>query len=1158
MGKYSIQFYNTLEQGSNASDNTTKNLQELTYKDHLYPYTEGVEATIESDNYKVTWASFCLHKRVYNAGKLELTFDISVEGSTLNIDKANTIYNQFKGYKSLRMQDNTVSDHLVVTNTVDLLTHYVIFNCKRIVTNARYSIVVTAYSPDKLLTIDKFNRAFTGKKFYADMVSGYLNTSSSFLSANSNPNLVAYKNCGLSLTQNLQNLLYKQTKKDENGKDVTEEYEALLPYTVQYNESIWDFLVRIASRNGEFLFYENGNVHVGLPKTDAASVVTLLPTHAGYVNTSSQLYFDIMEEEACSYFQDASTLFDNDYLDSQRSVETTNVSNANDLYNSECIISPEINELVTKTDFSTIDDYVQHIKFVFDSVGTFFQETSILDAIVSVGVSAFNSYHSGGIFVNSDNDKFNNYYFPESNAKNDNPVDALYAEKKKEGEEAFYLFASSLRLLNNQFYHAVCEDSEYSRKNMLSFQFSEYVNVPLGSTVCYNNANYTVWSVNMEHGICVVKVIPVLKLSKTAAGMVLATKITLDTDLSMPIIDRKKRIAKATSQRAVVVDNYDPLKLGRVRVRYPWQPVASGATSDTYAGTKYNDISPWLRIVLPMASDGAGFMFMPNKGDEVMVDYEDGNIDRPYVCGSMYSINHQPGYHASTQLCGKTKSICTNNGHHLAFTDKPGDMRMLARMIPLWSQLSKFGMWNGKDMDSELGRHTTGGFEIADYWGIYSISGNTENRSVSIESPVGKVSVSALTGISIEAPLGDVSIVGKNVKIEARNNLSIESGTNITNSLADVGETFDSWWDDKTRREKGMGIATSLAGSVIDLTKGTLGLDFKFIRCMLEAVLKPIGGGLALKSNRYITISSGDGEASYTGDCLGYKIGKYDDKKTRAAIDAYSAEKGTLSYVVSRYHEILNLRNNINNRIRQILEILNRLDGIEIQCGDDHLILCDTQNVKSCFNEMQNAIEENSLKFRVFDGDGNEMEGITESYRAIHYVWVRVDTVSQDILERIGNTDYYSTIRRNLPNYKDVVLKSISDGQVIADEFPLITDNEIKQMLYKIAANNFSQFVNFAADAPNRFDDETLKEKIKVPKDSDLLKFGKSVGNKVITAIGLKGTWEEWAWLQQTKGGVIISNADGKSYTFKDGQYKPYTSEPLIRSLIKDLTTFNI
>ena len=1133
MGKYSIQFYNTLEQGSNASDNTTKNLQELTYKDHLYPYTEGVEATIESDNYKVTWASFSLHKRVYNAGKLELTFDISVEGSTLNIDKANTIYNQFKGYKSLRMQDNTVSDHLVVTNTVDLLTHYVIFNCKRIVTNARYSIVVTAYSPDKLLTIDKFNRAFTGKKFYADMVSGYLDTTGDFLketttNANLSPNLVAYKNCRVQLLNNLSNLSYTVT---ENEKSVSK--EALLPYTVQHNESIWDFLVRIASRNGEFLFCENGTLHVGVICDNL--VVEFVPS--GTTCTSSQIAFDIMEEDACGYFQDASTLFDNDYLDSNRSVEKNIVSQSTQLNNSECIISPEINELVQKTDFSSIDDYVQHVRFIFDSVCTFFTESSILDAITSVGLAAFNSYHSGSIFVDKDNKSYNEYYFPAGNS------DPLYAEKKKEGEENFYLFASSLKLLNNQFYHAVCNDSDYSRKNRLTFQFSEYVNVPLGATICYNNAYYKVWSVEVEHGICVVTVIPIVKLSETAVGKVLAKKDAYKIYWCMPIIDKTKRIAKATSQRAVVVDNYDPLKLGRVRVRYPWQPVVEGGTSDTYAGTKYNDISPWLRIVLPMASDGAGFMFMPNEGDEVMVDYEDGNIDRPYVCGSMYSINHQPGYHASTQLCGKTKSICTNNGHHLAFTDKPGDMRMLARMIPLWSQLSKFGMWNGKDMDSELGRHTTGGFEIADYLGIYSISGNTENRSVSIDSPIGKVSVSALTGISIEAPLGDVSIVGKNVKIEARNNLSIEAGTNIDNSLTDF--SILDWGNNRGKEDlETLGMA---AGGVV---RDMLGLDIRFLRCMAEALLKPIGGGLAIKSHRYITIASGDGSASFQNDAPNddenFTIAKGFTMLNHAAANSdinrvwnkFNKKQSILLEALRLYNDIVRKMYACNLKIQEV----NALVVPHVWINE--ILVVD--NKRSAYEQLKRFVE---------DTDGSiqlRNPAVLIKYEELYEVVSTLNTLIDDALNRadnVGSSSAVKGLKNNLKICKNQLANVTSTGELM--NIDGLHESTGHRPVYRLAADCFSNYIKMDSTFPDTFSKEAIRDKMSATN-------GHVTVGKIASFARLKGLIDNVAWSQQNKGGILISNKKGKSYSLNNGTFTEIGKGDLVENLANAIFQVNL
>ena len=62
-------------------------------------------------------------------------------------------------------------------------------------------------------------------------------------------------------------------------------------------------------------------------------------------------------------------------------------------------------------------------------------------------------------------------------------------------------------------------------------------------------------------------------------------------------------IREAKAQRAFITHNTDPLKMNRVRVRYPWQ----GQTEDP---------TPWIRIALPMASDGSGFNFLPQIGDE--------------------------------------------------------------------------------------------------------------------------------------------------------------------------------------------------------------------------------------------------------------------------------------------------------------------------------------------------------------------------------------------------------------------------------------------------------------------------------------------------------------------------------------------------------------
>lgn len=67
----------------------------------------------------------------------------------------------------------------------------------------------------------------------------------------------------------------------------------------------------------------------------------------------------------------------------------------------------------------------------------------------------------------------------------------------------------------------------------------------------------------------------------------------------------------ATSCRARVRDNEDPSNLGRVRVQFDWQ-----------AQQDETMMTPWLRLAQPYAGGGKGFSFIPEIGEEVMIDFE--------------------------------------------------------------------------------------------------------------------------------------------------------------------------------------------------------------------------------------------------------------------------------------------------------------------------------------------------------------------------------------------------------------------------------------------------------------------------------------------------------------------------------------------------------
>ncbi|KGM56566.1 type IV secretion protein Rhs [Lysobacter arseniciresistens ZS79] len=90
-------------------------------------------------------------------------------------------------------------------------------------------------------------------------------------------------------------------------------------------------------------------------------------------------------------------------------------------------------------------------------------------------------------------------------------------------------------------------------------------------------------------------------------------------------------------QTAVVVGEGGELHsdaLGRVRVRFHFQRDAGGAAASD---------SCWLRVSQRYAGPGVGSQFLPRIGQEVLVGFLDGDIDRPIVLASLYNGQGEAG-----------------------------------------------------------------------------------------------------------------------------------------------------------------------------------------------------------------------------------------------------------------------------------------------------------------------------------------------------------------------------------------------------------------------------------------------------------------------------------------------------------------------------------
>lgn len=110
---------------------------------------------------------------------------------------------------------------------------------------------------------------------------------------------------------------------------------------------------------------------------------------------------------------------------------------------------------------------------------------------------------------------------------------------------------------------------------------------------------------------------------------------------------------------ALVTDNQDPDKQGRVRVRLPWAPDSGPDRYET-----------WARVSTMMAGAGRGTWFVPDPQDEVLVAFEGGDPGRPVVIGSMWNGKDTPAEEMSEG--NPKRTILTGAGVRITLDDSPG------------------------------------------------------------------------------------------------------------------------------------------------------------------------------------------------------------------------------------------------------------------------------------------------------------------------------------------------------------------------------------------------------------------------------------------------------------------------------------------------------
>ncbi len=187
----------------------------------------------------------------------------------------------------------------------------------------------------------------------------------------------------------------------------------------------------------------------------------------------------------------------------------------------------------------------------------------------------------------------------------------------------------------------------------------------------------------------------------------------------------------------IVTNNQDPQGMGRVKVRLP-------TLSDSVE-------SNWARIAAPMAGNDRGVYFLPEIDDEVLVAFERGNPNAPFILGMLWNGQDAP---PARNEDGKNdvRIIKSRSGHVIRLTDT---------------------------RDAEK-------IEIIDMSGKSSLVFDTATNLIKIESS---------QDITLAAPNGTIRLGARSIEIAATGSATVEAGSSldieVSGALTLKGTTID-------------------------------------------------------------------------------------------------------------------------------------------------------------------------------------------------------------------------------------------------------------------------------------------------------------------------------------------------------------------------------
>jgi len=204
----------------------------------------------------------------------------------------------------------------------------------------------------------------------------------------------------------------------------------------------------------------------------------------------------------------------------------------------------------------------------------------------------------------------------------------------------------------------------------------------------------------------------------------------------------------------IVTNNKDPDGQGRIKVKFPW------LSSD--------EESNWARIASPMAGKDRGLFILPEVNDEVLVMFEQGDVNHPYVIGSLWNGTDKPPLTADQAVDGSgnvvRRILKTRAGHTITLDesdDSPGIQivdKTGNNKIVIDSKDNKLAV----NLDGDVNLEAKGTITLKTATGDFTIE--CSNFTVKAQQ---KASVEGQTGLDLKSPTGPMKMEGMTTEINS-------------------------------------------------------------------------------------------------------------------------------------------------------------------------------------------------------------------------------------------------------------------------------------------------------------------------------------------------------------------------------------------------------